>query len=536
MRRLCSLRSLFASLAMFLLIVVAPLATAQDDIPEGGTLVFASGFGVDVFNPVLTMEECRSCLWIFDSLVELAPDMSPAPNLAESWEANEDGTVYTFHLRQDVNWHDGEPFTADDVVFTFDRWLNDPASIWREGFVLGTDASGSEQLVSIEKVDDFTVVFTLPRFDSQFLNKLAGFALIVPEHLLAGQNMEQTLEFNLHPVGTGVLTFEEAVPDQYARFSMNKEYWRGTPHLDEFIWAVIPDADAQVIALSNGEIDVIKNVYTPEVEQRILELGDVSIHQLLGTFTRTIYFNTRYFEPFQDKLVREAMAMAFDKHAVVNALYPDDAVVADQMFNPDHWGFNPNVRVIETDIEAARAKLAEAGWADSDGDGIVEKDGQPLSFTIIVESQGTAPDAQAFQDYLSQIGIGVEIEIKERAVWREQRDTGEWESFLGWDGDAIMELALNFRASDGWQGISNPEIDAQLEVISTALDAEARTAAAQEIMAISQEEVYSIPYLYYQSKIAVRNNIHGLQDPPTTADFQATGVFYHLEDLYMVTE
>ena len=536
MRNAHSARFWLASLILCVLLATAPVAFAQEDIPEGGTLVFASGFGVDIFNPVMTMEECRSCLWIFDSLIDLAPDMSPAPNLAESWEVNEDGTVYTFHLRQDVTWHDGEPFTADDVIFTFDRWLNDPASIWREGFVLGTDDAGNDQVVTVEKVDDHTVIFTLPRFDSQFLNKLAGYALIVPEHLLAGQTMEAALDFNLNPVGTGIFLFEEALPDQYARFSMNKDYWRGTPHLDEFIWAVIPDADAQVIALANGEIDVIKNVYTPDVEQRILDLGDVSIHQLLGTFTRTIYFNTRYFEPFQDQLVREAMALAFDKQAVVNALYPADAVVAHQMFNPDHWGFNPDVRVIEPDLDAARAKLAEAGWVDSDGDGIVEKDGTPLSFTIIVESQGTAPDAQAFQDYLRQIGIDVNIEIKERAVWREQRDTGEWESFLGWDGDAIMELALNFRSSTGWQGINNPEIDALLEVMSSALDPAERTAAAQEIMAISQEAVYSIPYLYYQSKIAVRDNIRGLQDPPTTADFQATGVFYHLEDLYMVSE
>jgi peptide/nickel transport system substrate-binding protein len=513
------------------LLVIAPVAWGQDDIPEGGTLVFASGFGVDAFNPVMTMEGCRSCLWIFDSLVELAPDMSPAPNLAEAWESNDDGTEYTFTLRQDVTWHDGEAFNADDVVFTFETWLNDPASMYQETFTL-SDADGNPQQIAVEKVDDFTVRFTLPRFDSQFLNKLAGYALIVPEHVLAGMTMEEAQEFNQHPIGTGVLVYVESVPDQYARFSMNKDYWRGTPHLDEFIWAVLSDADAQVIALSNGEIDVIKNVYTPDIEQRIVDQGDVSIHQVLGTFTRSIYFNPA-FEPFQDKLVREAMAYGLHRPALVNAIYGDPATLADQMFHPDHWGFNPDARVIEYDPDVARAKLAEAGWADSDGDGIVDKDGQALAFTVIVEGQGTAVVAQAVQDYMAEIGIGVSVEIRERAVWREMRAAGEWEAFLGWDGDAIQELALNNRGTGGWWGLTNSRIDELLDTMSSSLDPQARTDAAQEIIAISHEEALNIPYYYYQSKIAVRDNIKGLQDPPTNADFQATGVFYHLEDLYM---
>ncbi len=527
-------RSLLISLVVLVSLLATPVTFGQDaSIPEGGTLVFASGFGVDAFNPVMTMEGCRSCLWIFDSLIELAPDFSPAPNLAESWDSNEDGTVYTFKLRQDVTWHDGEPFNADDVVFTFNTWLNDPASIYRETFVLGTNDDGTPRLVSIAKIDDFTVEFTLPRFDSQFLNKLAGYMLIVPEHLLVGKTMEEALEFNQHPIGTGALVYVESIPDQYARFSMNKSYWRGRPHLDEFVWAVLSDPDAQVIALANGEIDVIKNVYTPEIEQRILDQGDVTVHQVVGTFTRSIFFHQPGFAPFQDKLVREAIAYGFDRLALVNAVYGNPNVLANQMFHPDHWGFNPDARVIEFDPDIARAKLAEAGWADSDGDGIVDKDGQALAFTIICESNATAIDAQVFQDYMSEIGIGVSVQVMERAVWTELRNKGEWEAFLGWDGDAIQELALNFRGTGARWGISNPRIDELLVLMSSSPDAQVRINAAKEIAAISQEEAYMMPYYYYQSKIAVRNNVKGLQIPPTNADFQATGVFYHLEDLYM---
>ncbi len=514
------------------LLLLLPASLYAQDIPEGGSVIFASGFSVDVFNPVITTEECRSCLWIFDSLVELAPDMTPAPDLAESWETNDDGTVFTFKLRQDVTWHDGEAFTADDVVFTFNTWMADDASIWREDFVLGTNDDGSEQLVQIEKVDDYTVRFTLPRPDSQFLNKLAGYALIVPEHLLAGKTMTDATEFNQHPIGTGVLVFEEAQSGQYARFKMNKNYWRGTPHLDEFVWAVIPDQDAQVIALANGEIDVIKNVYGPDMEQRIMDLGDTSIYQLLGAYTRTIFFNPQHFAPFQDQAVREAMQYGFDRPAVVNALYGVEGAVAYQMFNTTHWGYTPDARVIEYDPDKAASNLADAGWADSDGDGILDKDGQPLSFTLIVEPPRAA-DAQAFQDYMSRIGIDVNVQQLERAVWQEQRGAGDWDAFLGWDGATLAETALNAWGENGWHSANNAQVDADLAVMSASLDQQERTDAAHDIVSIIQDEALAIPYSYYQSKIAVKNYVKGLQLPPTGADFQATGVFYHLEDLYI---
>ena len=524
-------------LVRFLLIVflmtglVGLIATAQDEAaPDGGTMVFGSGFGVDLFNPVITTEECRSCLWIFDSLIELAPDTSPAPNLAESWEVNDDGTVYTFHLRQDVTWHDGETFDADDVIFTFDTWMNDDASIWREDFILSTD--DGDETITLEKIDDYTVQFTLPRFDSQFLNKLTGYAGIVPEHLLAGQSMSEATAFNQNPVGTGVLIFVEAQSEQFARFTMNKDYWRGQPHLDEFIWAVISDQDAQVIALANQEIDVIKNIYGPDMEQSVLDQGDITIHQLLGNFTRTIFLKQQNAEIFQDKAVREAMAYGFDVESVVNALYGVEGAVANQMFNPTHWGHNTAARVIAFDQDMARQTLADAGWTDSDSDGIVDQDGQALSFTLIVEPPRAA-DAQAFQDYMSQIGIDVSIQQLERAVWSERRAAGDWDAFLGWDGSGLPENALNNRRTGGWHGVADSEIDSRLEIMSSSLDQQARIDAAHEIVEIIREEVYTIPYSYFQSKIAVRNNIGGLQLPPTTADFQATGVFFHLEDLFM---
>jgi peptide/nickel transport system substrate-binding protein len=522
-------------LGLILLVLAFALSIVgaqEDDIPEGGTLVFASGFSVDIFNPVITTEECRSCLWIFDSLVDLAPDMSPAPNLAESWEVTEDGTVFTFKLREDVTWHDGEAFDADDVVFTFDTWMTDEASVWREDFVLGTADDGSEQVVTLEKIDDFTVQFTLPRFDAQFLNKLTGYALIVPEHLLSGLNMAEASEFNQYPIGTGPLIFQEAQSEQYARFDMNKDYWRGRPHLDAFVWAVIPDQDAQVIALSNGEIDVIKNVYGPDMEQRVLDMGDTEIYQLLGNYTRTIFINQEHFAPFQDKLVREAMAYGFDRAAVVNALYGVEGAVAGQMFNPTHWGYNTEARVIEFDQEMAIAKLAEAGWEDTDGDGIVDKDGEPLAFTLIVEPPRAA-DAQAFQDYMRQIGIDVSIQQLDRAVWQERRAEGEWDTFLGWDGSALPENALTSKGAGGSYQVSDARIDELLAVVSGGLDQQDRIDAAREIVAIIREEVYSLPYSYYQSKIAVKSYVGGLQLPPTTADFQATGVFYHIEDLFI---
>jgi peptide/nickel transport system substrate-binding protein len=343
--------------------------------------------------------------------------------------------------------------------------------------------------------------------------------------------MASATEFNENPVGTGALKFVELQPQDFVRFEMNKEYWRGKPHLEGFIWKVMPDDDAQVTALSNGEMDVMKNVNTADVAARVNEIPGVTTYRVLGHFTYAFFFNHDRFEPLKDGQVREAIAMALDKPTIITAVIGGDTPHAEQLLNPNHVGYNPDVRVIGYDPEGAVALLNEAGWTDSDGDGILDKDGQPLAFTVISE-RADLPDA--IQGYLREVGIDMSINIVERAVREELQRTGEWDAYIGWDGFEIpFNAFVNNWTTGAWTNYSNADVDSLIQEADSTGDADESEAKIMEVEEILTDDVAAIWLHYYISKIAVSDNIAGLQLPPTPADQNNTGVFYHLEDLYM---
>jgi peptide/nickel transport system substrate-binding protein len=502
---------------------------AEPAITEGGTMIFATNLRAEFpINPIITA--FRPGIWMFDPLLELdAETLAPGPNLAESWTVSDDGTVYTFVLRQDVTWHDGEPFTADDVVFTANAWLYDENSIYRNNFVFGQDENGEDRLMEVEKIDDYTVQFTLPEPSAGFTTHLTGWHGIAPAHLLEGEDLATT-SFNENPVGTGPLMFDELRSQEYVRLKFYEGYWRGTPHMEEFIWQIIPDDDAQVTALSNGEIDVIKNVNTVDMAFRIAGIPGVTIHQVLGNFTYAFFFNHARFEPFQEMAVREAMALALDKPAIINGVIGAGVPVAEQLLNPTHWGHNPDVQVLGYDPEGAVAILNEAGWEDSDGDGILDKDGQALAFTVMSEDP-VLPEA--IQGYLSEIGIDMSINVVERAVRTELQGTGEWDAYIGWDGAGVPEGVLASAWSSGnWINYTNPELDQLVVDADRTTTQEDRAALIQQAEQVLTDDVAAIWLYHYMTRIAVADSIGGLQDPPTPADLNNTGVFYHVEDLY----
>jgi peptide/nickel transport system substrate-binding protein len=504
-------------------------AMASDEIPEGGTLIFGTNLAAEFpINPVLATN--RPAIWLFDTLVELdAATLQPAPSLAASWEVSDDGTVYTFTLRDDVFWHDGEPFDADDVVFTFDAYLNDPDSRLASTFTY--DVGGESVPMTVAKIDPYTVEFTLPAPSSTFLTNLCCWNGIVPEHLLSGyERMSDAADFNENPVGTGVLIFEELRTQEYVRFTMNKDYWRGRPPLDGFIWLVLPDDDSQVTAMANGEMDVMKNVNSVDIASRLSEIQGVTIYTTLGNFTHALFFNPVRFEPFADQAVREAIAMAIDRPTIMNNVV--GAPPADQIFHSGYWGFSPEAKTIPFDRQGAVDALAAAGWTDTDGDGIVDKDGQALSFVTMTER---LVPGEAIQGYLAEVGIDMQLNIVERAVRTEIQGTGEWDAYIGWDSASDPFSALqNTWMSGNWTNYNNADFDALVNAADASTDGAERASLVQDAVTMLTADTPAVWLYYYTTRIAVSDNVRGLLIPGSTADFNNTGVFHHLEDLYML--
>ncbi|MCA9863612.1 MAG: peptide ABC transporter substrate-binding protein, partial [Thermomicrobiales bacterium] len=382
----------------------------QDEPPKGGQVIVGLSQEPTIFNPLKsTLEVDRGAqMAIFDSLWRINEGAELIPNLAteipsvENGGISEDGLTYTFKLRDDAKWHDGEPFTAGDVVFSHNLIMN-------PDFVAGTKI-GHDKVAEISAPDDYTVTMTLSEPYAPFLFTW-GDTFLVPEHVLAEVEDPNTAEFNsTSPVGTGPFKFVERVPGDHITLEANPEYHGPGPYLDTLIFKYVPDLTGLFTQFKTGEVDVtgIQGITADNyAEAQTLE-GKV-INAGPASFVEFIYMNFGN-EVFQDKAVREAMYAAMDKANIIDAVYYGVQTPTESYLPQQSWAYNPDLTPQTYDVEAAKKILDDAGWAPG-ADGIREKDGVKLSFTNSTTA-GNKVREQA-QQYLQQTWkeAGIDMQI-----------------------------------------------------------------------------------------------------------------------------
>jgi peptide/nickel transport system substrate-binding protein len=400
--------------------------TAEEDeeVADGGTLVVAISSDPGHLNPAITTQggTHTASEIIFNGLVSLDDDLNAEPDLAESWEITDDGATYTFTLRGDVTWHDGEPFTSADVVWTFENALLEYHS--------RTRASMDEALESIEALDEHTVVFSFAFPYAPLLLQLdVTEAPILPVHIYEGTDPEENEEANRNPVGTGPFRFVSYTPDSEIRLERNPDYHKdGMPDLDELVMRVIPDESSQVIALEAGEVDWLWGVPGPDLER----LAGEDAFETLQTNRNpggsncimTVSYNLDR-EMFQDVNVRRAIALALDQEAFLErVLFGAGAVAEAPISSGIPFGHAEEVDVPGYDVEEAERLLEEAGWM-RDGDGTrtaqgVEgvDDGTELAFDFL-HFPTFAQYGELYRAQLGEIGAGVELRAMEPPVFVE---------------------------------------------------------------------------------------------------------------------
>ncbi|MFP5326027.1 MAG: ABC transporter substrate-binding protein, partial [Acidimicrobiia bacterium] len=310
----------------------ASAAPASEAPTSGGTLVVAIGSDPGHLNPAITTSGATHTAseLLYNGLVGLDEELNPVPELAEDWDVSEDGTTYTFTLRDDVVWHDGEPFTIEDVKFSFEEVLLE--------YHARTRASMGPNLASIEAPDDHTVVFTFNEPYGPLLLQLdVTEAPIVAEHIYAGTDPLEAAA-NLEPVGTGPFRFVSYAPESEIRFAANEEYFRGRPALDEIVQRIIPDASSAVIALEGGEVQWLWGVPGPDQER----LADDPNIEFLRTNRNpggsncimTVSFNLE--NPILANLdVRRAVGHALDREAFLERVIFGEGRVAEAPISSD---------------------------------------------------------------------------------------------------------------------------------------------------------------------------------------------------------
>lgn len=323
------------------------------------------------------------------------------PALAESWDISDDGLEYTFHLRQGVTWHDGEPFTAEDVLFTYQAvQLEENAIDWRSNLMQG------DQPMQFEVVDDHTFKVILAEPDAAVLTALA--IPIVPKHAFTDLNMLDA-PYNTNPIATGPFKFVEWNTGESIFLEANPDYWRGAPCLDQVVVRFIEGPANTANAILAGEVDFAR-VDGADVTP-FEDNPDFVLQTASRDLMRYVGFNVRS-PSFSDPAVRRALAVGLDRQAIIDIAGGGYGVLADSLFNQAVFMYEPGRNEqYPYDPELAKQMLADAGWTDTDGDGILDKDGQAMTMRLAYMGTWSLMQAIAPVVYDNWRALGVDVEL-----------------------------------------------------------------------------------------------------------------------------
>ncbi len=425
---------------------------------------------------------------VLNGLVDKLPDGSLGPSLAESWEILDDGLRYRFHLRDGVAFHDGRPFGADDVVWTFQSML--------DGTVTTPKTGAFAQLERVEKIDERIVDFHMSQSYGAMLVNLTTYLGIIPR----GESPDA---MNRHPVGTGAFRFVEANPDRVVVEAFD-DAWEGRPALDRVVLKQVPDATVRELELRKGSTHLVVNGLNPDSVGGFREDSRFAVDVDPGSNWVYLGINVRE-GPLSDARVRRALRMAIDREQIVASLWQGLGRVGDTPIPAGHWAHHEELPTAPFDPQGARRLLDEAGWKDPDGDGP-----QPrfaVTYKTSTDQTGVL-QAQAIQSMLAAVGVAIEVRSFEFATFYNDVKQGNFELFsltqTGIVDPDIFALLLHSKSvpPGGFNrgGYGNPEFDRLLEDGAAAVATEDRRPhylRAQEIFA---EEA---PFISLLSKMNV---------------------------------
>lgn len=379
--------------------------------PIGGTLSLPLSYDPPSMNPFIgqTASEWYVYEIVYEPLLAIAEDWTTIPWLAHTVDVSEDGLIMTFHLVENATWHDGEPFTSNDVKFTFEYALEKEVPTW---------AAILENLDKIEVPDDYTVDFYFKNASATFYNDMAA-TFIVPEHIWKDVEDPNTYE-NPNPVGMGPFKFSKWVRGQYIELEANEDYWAGRPYIDKVIFRVISTYDATVFAFATGEIDAM-GIQALDVPTY---LGKEGVRLYQYSIANTIYmaFNMRM-APMNDTQFRYAVAHAIDKDKINEIANAGFGFIWEHFwpepFAAGGW-INPDITTYEYNVTKAMELLDDAGYIDIDADGWREApDGSEMSFDLLTGAGMLAyfRPAQVIAENLQDIGLDVSLEALEVGTW-----------------------------------------------------------------------------------------------------------------------
>lgn len=477
------------------------------------TLVYGSGDYTRI-NPAMD-EHGEINILLFNGLTAHNGDNEVIPSLAKSWEFDEATNTYTFHLEEGVKWHDGEPFTANDVKFTIEA-IMDPDN--------GSEnAPNFEDVEEITVEDDYTVSFRLSAPNVAFLDYMT--MAILPQHLLEGEDMQES-DFFRHPVGTGPYKLVSWDEGQAITLEKNEDYFKGSANIDQIIFKIVTDDNAKAIQMESGELDLA--LLTPKDAQTFADKEGYTCYDMKTSDYRGIMYNFNNEYWTENKDIIPAINYAIDREAIIEAVLLGQGMVA---YGPLQRNIYNNEDVEHYDYNPEKAKeILESVGCEMGDDGFYYRDGEKISFVLSVGAgdQVRLDIAQAAAQQLGEVGIECKVEVPTEVDWG-----GQMAYLIGWgspfDADDHTYKVFGTDKGANYSSYSNALVDEYLKEARESDDTEVRAAAYDKF----QEELAKDPaytfICYIDANYVANSKLTGI-DADTVMGHHGVGIFWNVTE------
>jgi len=503
-------------------------------VPKGGKLTYGLTLVVSNIDPHSgSSSELGIFLTsVYDPLVWRDQTGKYYPGLAKKWEISPDGKVYTFYLRDDVKFHDGEPFNAEAVKANFDRIMDPALKSQKAIFMMGP-------YEKTEVVDKTTVKVYFKEPYAPFLDSVSQvyLAMASPKALKEG-GIDKYRE---KQVGTGPFIFKEFVAKERITLVKNPNYnWapefmqhKGPAYLDEIVFRFYPDAATRAPALESGEAQIMGEIPPIDATRLMSDARFQIINVPIPGQSLQFFMNTKN-PPLDDLKVRQAMIYGADREAIVNGIFRGLSPVAYGPLSRVTPGYDPKVEALyKYDLAKAKALLKEAGWADSNGDGVLDKGGKELVLTNVLMTWGYLPEVgTAMQGIYRQLGVKLDNKVLQYPAAVEAAGKGEHhlvpQALSSSDADILATFyhTKNIAKGFSWSKMSDPELDKWLDDAVKETDAAKRNALYAQAQQRIMEKALIIPIRDYVNQNGASAKVKGLR-------YSLQGWFPWLYDVYL---
>ncbi|WP_407112943.1 peptide ABC transporter substrate-binding protein [Bradyrhizobium sp. LMG 9283] len=487
-----------------------------------GRVIVGLGQEPTVFNPLMAHIEVDDGVHfsVFDALFRIDPQGVIQPNLAvevpnqKNGGISEDGLKWRVRLRDDVRWHDGKPFSAEDVKFTLELITNPNFRSWR--------TAGHALVRDITVISPTELSWRMEEAFAPYLSFLTE-TFIVPKHILEKEANPNNAAFNQAPVGTGAFKWGKRVAGDHLELVANTEYFGDGPHIERLVFKYIPDLTVLYTQFKSGDIDLVGQPYiTPDHYGEAKTLPNRVVTLLPRASFESFYLNLER-PQFKELAVREALYAAIDKDAIIQGLYYGVPTPTETFMPRQSFFFNANLPLHQFDVNRAGKILDQAGWAKG-ADGIRAKNGVRLSFSNSTTSGDPLREQlqQFLQQTFAQLGVEMKISNLPAAVmWGEFWMQSQFDSvivgssyLIGADPDVTNRLHSRSIGAKGGRGsnnaqYANPEVDALLDKGARTFDPEARRAIYSRVQELVRRDLPFLPLYQSNSVEGLKKGING---------------------------